>query len=151
MVKSSQRGFTLIEVMVAVAVVAVALPALTMAMLSQIDGTAYLRDKMQAHWVAENKMAEVRIKNRIRGVVSTAVDEGVEELAGREWRWQVRSQAFASEEFSDIFGVEVTVWRASDAEDDPYLVQLFGTLQYFKTAAVIRPDAQQFSGTENDN
>ena len=55
------RGFTLIEVMVALAVVAIALPALLISLYQQVDSTAYLRDKSIAHMVAANKLVELRV------------------------------------------------------------------------------------------
>ena len=140
-----QHGFTLIEVMVAVAVVAVALPAMTMAMMSQIDGTAYLRDKMQAQWVAENQIAEVRIKNRTTGQVPKAKQTGVEELAGRKWRWQITATANKSQQFSDIYMLETQVWYESDGKDDPAVVTLMGLVQAFNTQAIDRGKPQLYS------
>ena len=58
----ADRGFTLVEVMVALMVIAIALPALLKALYQQVDGTAYLRDKSIAQWVANNKLAENRIQ-----------------------------------------------------------------------------------------
>ena len=56
------RGFTLVEVMVALAVVAIALPALMISLYQQVDSTGYLRDKSLAHMVAANKLSELRIR-----------------------------------------------------------------------------------------
>ena len=54
---SQARGFTLVEVMVAMAIVAVALPALLFSLYQQLDGTEYLRDRTLASLVAANKLS----------------------------------------------------------------------------------------------
>ena len=54
-------GFTLVEVMVALAVVAVALPALLVTLSQQLDGLRYLEDRTHAQWVAANRLAELRL------------------------------------------------------------------------------------------
>jgi len=59
--RSRANGFTLIEVMVAMAVVAVALPALLFALIQQVDGTGYLRERTLASWVAANKLSELQL------------------------------------------------------------------------------------------
>ena len=56
-----QVGFTLIEVMVALTVVAVTLPALLFLLSQQIDGTAYLRDRSVAQWVAADRGCTARV------------------------------------------------------------------------------------------
>ena len=77
----SHKGFTLVEVMVALAIVAVALPALMGALYQQIDGTAYLQDKSLAHMVAANKLSELRILAEATRVLPEGSSSGVEELA----------------------------------------------------------------------
>ena len=92
-------GFTLVEVMVALAVVAVALPALLMSLYQQVDSTAYLRDKSMAHLVAANKLAELRILSRARQGLLQGRDSGVMEMADREWYWWLESQPTEVDQF----------------------------------------------------
>ena len=64
-------GFTLVEVMVALAVVAVALPALLVTLSQQLDGLRYLEDRTQAQWVAANRLAELRLVIGAKGSLQT--------------------------------------------------------------------------------
>lgn len=82
-----ERGFTLIEVMVALAVVAVALPALLMTLSQQLDSVRYLEDRSHAQWVAANRLAELRLVSQSRGSLQAGLIAGEEELAGRKWYW----------------------------------------------------------------
>ena len=59
--RKRERGFTLVEVLAAVAVLAIALIAIFRAMDSQIRNTTALADRMFAHWVALNSMEEARL------------------------------------------------------------------------------------------
>ena len=106
------RGFTLVEVMVALAIVAIAVPALLFTLDQQIDGTAYLRDRSLARVVAANRMNELRLAlragpRRLQGSLS-----GSESLASRDWYWRVSTTATQVPNFSRV---EVAV-RASDDE-----------------------------------
>jgi len=118
------RGFTLVEVMVALAVVAVALPALVFALQQQIDGTVYLRDKSLAHMVAINKLTEVRIMAKAREQLLKGKDSGNSELAGRQWEWQLSS---TETDLPDFYRVEIKV-SASETDDGSSLYTLVGFL-----------------------
>lgn len=106
-----QPGFTLVEVMVALAVVALALPALMFALYQQVDGTGYLRDKSLAQMVANNKLVELRLLTAARSGLFSGVDSGVEELAGRQWHWRLASSATQVQSF---YRVEIAVRAGED-------------------------------------
>lgn len=110
------RGFTLIEVMVALAVVAIALPALLVALYQQIDSTAYLRDKSLAHMVAANKLTELRILSRARQSLLQGKDGGVAQMGERDWYWWLQSETTEVEQF---YRVEINVALDEAARENP--------------------------------
>ena len=96
---NSGSGFTLVEVMVALAIVAIALPALMFTLYQQVDGTAYLRDKSQAQLVAVNKLSEIRILAKANGSLLSGRENGQAQMADRQWYWWVESTATEVPEF----------------------------------------------------
>jgi general secretion pathway protein I len=110
------RGFTRIEVMVALMVIAIALPALLGALYRQVDGTAYLRDKSIAQWVASNKLTENRIQLARTGRLFNGTRSGVTEMAGRDWYWWLESRKTEVENFQRV---EVRVAAKENVEDAP--------------------------------
>lgn len=118
------------EVMVALAVVAIALPALLMSLSAQVDSTAYLRDKSLAHMVAANKLSELRILSKARQSLLQGRDSGVVEMARRQWYWWLDSKPTEVEQFSRI---EISV-AASEAQRGQPLYTLVAFL-----AADLRP------------
>jgi len=84
------QGFTLVEVMVALFVVAVALPALMFQLGTQLSSTEVLRNKILASWVAQDQLAMQKLQSV--GNVTAAV-QGQRQLAGREWLWLLTTEA----------------------------------------------------------
>lgn len=121
---AKSSGFTLIEVMVALAIVALAVPALLFTMDQQIDGTAYIRDRSLAQVVANNRLAELRLALRGGGQTLRGSTTGSEEMAGRTWQWRVQSQAT---EVPDFSRVEVQI-RTQESDDGPALYTLVAFL-----------------------
>jgi general secretion pathway protein I len=116
------KGFTLIEVMVALAVVAVALPALLMSLYQQMDNTAYLRDKSLAHMVAANKMTETRIFAGATRSIKAGKDSGLTEFADQEWHWWLETKTTVIDNF---FRIEIAVAKDESQQDNP-LYSLIG-------------------------
>ena len=82
-------GFTLIEVMVALLIVAVALPALMFQLGTQLDSTGNLEARTIAGWVAQEELA-LRQLQASRGQVGGAgYTQGEAEMADRSWLWQL--------------------------------------------------------------
>ena len=61
---SLARGFTLLEVLIALAIVAMSVGALLGTVTSSASNIIYLKDKTLAEWVALNRLTEVRIDKR---------------------------------------------------------------------------------------
>lgn len=76
-------GFTLIEVLVALAVVAIALASLTHAGARALDRQVALEERAFALWLADNRISEIRLQPTLRA--GTASGGG--RHAGRDWRW----------------------------------------------------------------
>lgn len=118
-----QRGFTLVEVLVALVIVGVALPALLVQVMGAVDGQAHLRDKAVARWVARNRLAELQLAQRLSGQRLNGSDTGTTRLAEQSWQWTATAQATPG---NYLRRVEVSVARAANEEP---LVTLTGFLR----------------------
>jgi general secretion pathway protein I len=79
------KGFTLVEVLVALAIVSIALLAALRAAGQGTDTVAELRLRLHAGWVAENRLAE----HRARGDwLALGIGRGTQTQAGVEFAWR---------------------------------------------------------------
>jgi len=97
-------GFTLIEVMVSLAIIGISLLALTEVMGNMIDNSNAMREKTYASWIAQNKIAEFHLANVIPEVSTTS---GEIDFANSTWYWR----AVVSESgVENLYRVDVTVF-----------------------------------------
>ncbi|MDH3532650.1 MAG: type II secretion system minor pseudopilin GspI [Gammaproteobacteria bacterium] len=100
------RGFTLIEVMVALAIIGLSLLAVAGKMGQMIDTANVMRERTYASWIAQNKIAELRLANVIPEVSSSS---GEIDYADTEWAWRAVVSATGVE---NLFRVDVSVTYA---------------------------------------
>ncbi len=115
----SERGFTLVEVLVALIVAGLLLPTLLLAYASQADGVARIRDKSMAQWVASNRMAQLRIETARTRLVFQGERQGVASMAGRDWHWWLRSGEVTEAGIAGFYRVEIRVAAREGRRDRP--------------------------------
>lgn len=84
------RGFTLLEVLVALAIFALVAASVLTASARSVGTAARLEDKTLAMWVADNRLAELQLAET---PPADGRDQGQVEFAGRRWQWQSEIQA----------------------------------------------------------
>ena len=96
-------GFTLIEVMVALTIVALSLGAVAASVSQMVDAGTTMRERTYASWIAQNKIAELRLANVVPEVSDTS---GELEYAGHEWAWRANISETGVE---NLFRVDVAI------------------------------------------
>jgi general secretion pathway protein I len=84
MISRRSAGFTLIEVMVALVIASLALVAVMASISQMVDAGTAMRDRTYASWIAQNKIAELRLANTEPDVSES---NGEVEFAGLDWGW----------------------------------------------------------------
>jgi general secretion pathway protein I len=97
------RGFTLVEVLVALVLVGTAVAALLTALNSAANSTLFLREKSFAHWIATNRIIETRLATN---PPADGVSVGEVEFGGQRWQWR---QTIARAGFPGVRRVDVSV------------------------------------------
>ncbi|MDK2125847.1 type II secretion system minor pseudopilin GspI [Parachitinimonas caeni] len=121
--RPEQRGFTLIEVLVALAVLGIALAAAIRATSGVIDGSIDLRRHLAAGWVAQNRLASYAASSEWPDVGER---EGREEQAGMQFTWHESVRETPDRSFRRV---EIRV-KADGAQNDS--ATLVGFLAHIK-------------------
>lgn len=109
--RQSGGGFTLIEILVALAIVALALGAVVAETGHYITAMARMQDRTLGHWIAVDRVTEAQLSGTWP---STGNTDGTVEFAGREWLWTLRVSETPNENMRRL---DVEVRAASDESD----------------------------------
>lgn len=92
----SNRGFTLLEVLVALAIIGLGMIGIFAQMNQTLIATALIRDKTFAQWVALDRITELRLQGEFPGVGERS--DSVE-MAGTEWAYTIKVSEVGIENF----------------------------------------------------
>ena len=84
---NKKLGFTLLEVLVALAILAIALAAVIKTTTENAENARYLRDKTLAQWVAMNVLTEIQVRGEWPAL---GKNEGQALMADHEWYWTMQ-------------------------------------------------------------
>lgn len=113
--RTGNRGFTLLEIMIALAVFAIAAAALVKNASLGIRQTALLQDKTLAYWIAENEVAQLRTNIRFDEdfpAVTSSRSEAI--MANRYFDVETKVE---NTENPDVHRIDVVVFRKGEPED----------------------------------
>ena len=115
----SSRGFTLIEVLVALAIAAMGLAAVLGVVTNASRNSVYLRETTLATWLGLNRVTELRLATAFPDVSRT---EGDVDFADGKWRWR---QTITETGIEGMRRIDITVRRA-DASDGTAVATVSG-------------------------
>ncbi len=110
---NTQRGFTLIEVLVALLVFGLIATAAAEVGSQYIASYERIRDKTMAGWIADNRISELRLQEELPGI-----SENSDDLDYGPFRWQVTTAVLGTEE-PTMRRIEVTVARFRGDGSEP--------------------------------
>lgn len=125
---AESRGFTLIEVVVALAILGIGMLAVFKTIGDTVHNVDELRDRSFAEWIADNRITEMRISGEMPSVEETA---GEVEFAGRQWHWLSK---VSQTQVQGLRRIDVSVRRDDDPENSS-IVTLSGFIGATATAA----------------
>ena len=118
-----QKGFTLLETLVAMAILAIAMVAVIQTAGSSVTAQNHLQDKVFAEWVVLNQLTRMQVASQLTSdLPEVGKYEGTEKMAGRQWRWFAQVQAT-----SNPFLLKTDV-QSGPVDQQQYLMSVTGYL-----------------------
>ena len=136
----SRRGFTLIEVLAALVIVALGMLGVIEAVTQNARNGTYLRDRTIAHWVAMNIVTSQRLQPSPPAVAESS-DEV--EMAGQRWRWKL---TVSQTQVQSLRRLDVEV-RRSDAPESKPLSSVTGF--YGSAIGASGGESLEWAGSDN--
>ena len=97
---SKLMGLSLIEVLIALAIVSIALAAVMKTVVQNIQATNYLQDKTIATWVGQTVLNEARV-----GLLTLSTGDELKQstlFLGRQWYWEAKAEQTANPRIQKI-------------------------------------------------
>lgn len=110
-----REGYSLMEALVALFILAIATVGLTRATQSHVDGVRGLEQRVVAQWVAENRLVELNLEG-----TAASPDASTVRMLDRDWSVRVARRATDD---PDLMAVDVAVGPAGTTQD---MVRLSG-------------------------
>ena len=117
------QGFTLLEVLIALAVLALSMGAVIEATSDYTGNQSYLRDRTLAMWVARNVLVRFQVEGEW---LSVGERKGTEEMGNQEWRWMTR---ISQTEEAELRRLDVEVYPVDSDDDENPVSVLSGFLR----------------------
>lgn len=105
--RNNPSGFTLFEILIALAVLSLVSLAALKASGNAVNNLLHLKKRTMAHWVAMNKNAEMELAGTWSEVDK---GEGTEEMADTRWYWSITGHQTPDQNFRRT---EIAVWQDS--------------------------------------
>ena len=115
-----KRGFTLIEILIALLIIAIALAAVLRAMTQSIRVTDKVKTVMAAHWVAMNALSEIQL-GMIRAPKDGDPVSGSAKMFEQSWQWIARSEGSDTNKYAMKVNISVKKFGKSVGSLSGYL------------------------------
>jgi general secretion pathway protein I len=119
------RGFTLLEVLIALAIFATAGAAILQASASHLRAVAQLEELTLASMIANNQLQQAQLN---RSWPPRELEQGEVSLGNRDWQWQLRAVTVPDQDLREL---QISVRLAEQPEQVVYQLKTY----------VGRPDA----------